>query len=429
MGFIMRFFSVFLITLSLVQSVSKAEHLATPDDSKRASKRMELLTAPATLCNLEPEIQTALKLREELNHASVNDLEILSQEIKKSLSRLDENGKKLFFDELKTKLSVDKKIFSDIKGEMDKKVGFEKKGPFAFQFSFAKITGFKNSKMEEFSGILDDALILLKEDPQILSKKVTDLHPEHNQVTVLKALLLYSNIVAKNGKNLNVLAETCPDFKKLRLLYPAGAPKWLLDSTEPEYNDQLEKVALFCNKGGLNKGLWMPNHQYVYGGNMFMGEDSGEEISDFSKLETFKKAYCRGADCSSLIAYCTRSQRTSTKFMGIAARESLKQPLTDEEKKFYKEYNLDKYAADFTIFEAKSKDDLKLLKGGDIVLWPSKAHTVLFVEPDSENKERFLALELTRRDDKKEEGFMAKFQTLVDEKSATFVLRRKKIVE
>jgi hypothetical protein len=411
-----RFFFI-LLTIFLVGASQAYFVFAAAGDG-------ELLPSsylPASITDVS--VERALKIKIEVESANRKDLKTLADALQTELERLERiqasapgvhTLNKVLHDDLVKRLQDDKKIYQTIKDELDKKSGPER-GSFALRTSLVKLIG-----TDKFSGILDDAILLLNDESDGYDPFMDDpvkLDPQNNRITVLKTLLIYANVVVRKAKNLSETGAVCTD---LQLMYPAKIPVGL---------DQqcLQQVCL-VGVSHLGEGsaveyqLLVPNAGFVYGGDFFNG-------------------VCHGVDCSALISYCDRlvdeqgkSQRLSTMVMEYTWRQLKNGELAfnDDEKKTRDEFMQDwGMSVGLKAYQALDPK-MNQLKQGDLIVWrwnveggKRDGHVVKFLEPVADDVESFIGIESNRLDDKSIEGIVVRKFKLHREKADTYVLRRK----
>lgn len=284
-----------------------------------------------------------------------------------------------------------------------------------------KLVGTTDNQGHSLSGIYEDSIELLTSQRiDFHSHKIDAAEPKNNQITVLKNVLIYINLML--SKQPDILHYPAM-VDHVQLLYPVTF------SIATPLTPDLQSVALFgCTKES-RPALFIPNAGYVYGGHIC--------------YNTKHQARTHGVDCSSLLFWSTYFAEhpqegfvpaCSTK--GAAMAWSILKNQKFEEQLQWSMQELQQKlssSADAFILEHYLPIEVSNLQEGDLVIWRKfdpdtqsyAGHTAMFASWMDPSRISFVGIEATRRDDKTSEGVQFNHFTLTQELTHTYVLRPK----
>lgn len=343
-------------------------------------------------------VQRAFAIQTQVEQGNRIDLEWLWDSFRRKTASLSTQEREELVETLLKKIEKDKSSFTAISQILaDPKT--EDRGSTELRTSLAKLIGEQ--------GILANAITLANSDEKtfLFKQSFKTTQPTHNQITVLKTLLVYANLAAAQQEN---LTQTMVAGKhRLQLFYPTSVPSKL----EPAAVSQL---GLYCQLPSQAQQFYIPNAGFVFGGDFIHGT-------------------CRGVDCSAFLSYCTNSrERLSTMVMEYTWRElhdgvgSFSEMELEIRKDFLAHWGMQAALEEYEALEL-GKDTPH---PGDIILWRwntekgRSGHVVLYLEAGS-SEGNFLGIEATRADDKTKEGIVSGMQSFRRPNADTYILRRK----
>jgi hypothetical protein len=342
-----------------------------------------------------PYARKALALRAEVEAANIRDLETLWATLDAILAPMPEPSRIDLVERTRAKLRDDRDVLQPLFIALER----DRSGSVPLVTSLRKLVG-----TGQVTGILDDAVTFWLNQPAannvFVQRNFTALRPQHNEITVLKTLLIYGNVVARNQDNLETLGSEQHWNDRIQLFYPAALP--------PGRELEVMRVALFWRLAGAAY-LMIPNAGFVFGGN-------------------FVASRCRGVDCSAFLSEATYSPRWSTMMLEYTWRELRGEQLSGAEAA--QRENLVRQNLLQPLLERYVAVDVsggEALEPGDIVLWRGALqHTAMYLHRfPSDPPDVFVAIDDTRREDKTFEGVHVRRMQLAQPDSRTYVLRRR----
>lgn len=355
-------------------------------------------------------IEKALLIKKTVDADNRNDISILESLLQDQLKTLSDEERAKLVQRVIAKLKADKSTFIQIKAALDAKpkTDYAARGSYPLRTSLGKLIGTK-----QYKGILDDVIEWLSASPKdnpLYGDNLESLKPTHNKITVLKTLLVYTNIVLRDQNNLTAFAKEHNIGDRIRLCYPTQYP----DHLKKQWVGQL---GLHCDTEQYPKRIFVPNAGFIYGGNFFEGK-------------------CRGVDCSAFISHCSDSSiRLWTGAWEEIAKYYLISSDTLTAAKKEKRQTLleaDWFQKGISEYRAVDTQGGESIQPADIIVWRwttesggRAGHVVMFLESNKEKDGEFLGIEANRFDDKSREGLLISSFKLKRTNADTFVLRRK----
>lgn len=343
-------------------------------------------------------VRAAVELKTKVDEQNRIEIAYLLKEV---------NDRKAKFDQKKVQSRVDERLKSEkaklveLKRILDEQKGNLRGSP-SLRTSLVKLIG-----TDTLTGILDDAAQMLSvRADEIFNSNLTFI-PTHNQITVLKTLLIYVLLAIRDEPNLLRASDMA---KSLELIYPAFLPK-------VEFKISLDEISLYSKDDQGNDLIYVPNAGFIFGGD-------------------FVNDVCRGIDCSAFLSKTTKSsKRLSTMVMEYTWRSVRNESFEkdDSEGKIREDFKLNwglkEAVEEYQAVEPK----VEKVQPGDLIVWrwtPTNAkartgHVVMFVDWIDRSMGEFVGIEVNREDDKSLEGFVFRNLKLVKENADTYILRRK----